>query len=246
MFSSAADPRPSRIRRRTLAAAAVLSLAVSGCAVQAASSLGPGYAPRSAAPATAVVAAQHKHHRSRGAMTRIVAIAKQRWAIEQYGPPVHVLLRRVAAEPGLSRALRSRDPRAVRAYVDSRFRPAWYHWHVSRLRIVRGSRKLVDVGVPFVVAPSKLALPGTRGAVLQISDQDVIGYVKFMRRNHGVDVVTRGSVPGHVRTSLPAALHVQLPDRGIVTIAGRRYDVASFHRKALNDERVKVWILVRV
>jgi hypothetical protein len=244
MVSSTAVLRRLVIRRGTLTGAAVLTLSVSGCAGQAASSLRPGSAPRRAA--AAVVVGPRGTFRAGGtSMHQLVVTAKRRWAIEQYGPPVHVLLRRVAAEPGLTRALRSRDPAAARAYVHSRFRPSWYHWHVSRLRIVRGSRMLVDVGVPFVVAPSQLALPGTHGAMLQISDQDVIGYVKFMRRNHGVDIVTRGTGVGHVRTSLPAALHVRLPDRGSVTIAARRYAVASFHRKALNGERVKVWVLAR-
>jgi hypothetical protein len=48
-----------------------------------------------------------------------------------------------------------------------------------------------------------------------------------------------------VRTSLPSAATAALPARGLVTIAGRRYDVRSFSRTSLGGEPVTVWVLAR-
>jgi hypothetical protein len=130
---------------------------------------------------------------------------------------------------------------AARAYVRRQFTAVWYGWHVSRLRIVRGKQVLIDVGVPFVVAPSQMRMPG--GYTLQISIQDEIGFVKFTYRNDHVWAVVRGRGPAHVRTLLPAAAHARLPASGTVTLAGRRYAVRSFSETALGGEPVTVWIL---
>jgi 4-amino-4-deoxy-L-arabinose transferase-like glycosyltransferase len=183
------------------------------------------------------------------AIDRMTRVAERRYTFEQRGPVVRELLRRVAADPALRAAARAGDDAALRAAVARRFDSAWYHWHVSRLLIVRHRRTVVDVGVPFVIAPSARPLRDARGhtvASLEISDQDLIGFVRFMHRNHGVDVVARGAGASHVRTSLPAAQRVRLPDRGERTIAGRRYRVRAFTRRALHGERVRIWILLRV
>jgi hypothetical protein len=178
----------------------------------------------------------------------LTAVARQRYAIEVGGGQAHATLRRVARDPALLAALRSGDLTRVRAYVRREFDRVWYHWHVSRMRIYRGSSMVVDAGVPFVVAPSQMTLRDSRGGSLgglQVSIQDVIGFVRYMHRNYPVDVVVRGSGSAHVRTSLPAALTVRLPDSGTATVAGRRYQVRTFMQTALGNEPVKVWILQR-
>jgi hypothetical protein len=131
----------------------------------------------------------------------------------------------------------------MRAYVNEKFMPVWYHWHVSRLQILRGDHVVVDAGVPFVVDGSHTSLPG--GYTLRISIQDEIGFVRVMARNHPVQVVVRGQGAAHVRSSLPAATHASLPNTGSVTLAGVHDDVRSFSRKALGGEPVKIWILDR-
>jgi hypothetical protein len=131
----------------------------------------------------------------------------------------------------------------VRSYVSARFASVWYHQHVSRLQILRGLRVIADQGVPFVVDGPHTTLPGK--LTLRISIQDEIGFVRLLHRHHPVDVVVRGRGAGHVRASLPAALHVHLPDSGAVTVAGRRYQVSTLSRTALGGEPVKIWILAR-
>jgi hypothetical protein len=176
---------------------------------------------------------------------RLTRIARMRYAIESHGATARAKLRRVGSDPLLRRALARGDLAAMRSYVRRQFTAVWYGWHVSRLRILRGSRVLVDVGVPFVVAPSQMTLPGRGGPyTLQVSIQDEIGFVKFTYRNDHVWAVVRGTRPGDVRTLLPAAAHAHLPARGTVRLAGRRYAVRSFPEMALGGEHVTVWILV--
>jgi hypothetical protein len=116
------------------------------------------------------------------------------------------------------------------------------------VRVVRGSRVLADAGIAFVVAPAQKALHDARGRLLgtlQLSIQDVIGYVKYLHRNVHVDVVVRGRGAAHVQTSLPAATRVALPSSGTVTISGRRYRVRSFSEPGLGGETLRIWILKR-
>jgi hypothetical protein len=157
-------------------------------------------------------------------------------------------LHRVGNDPGLLRTLESGNLAATRAYVARRYPSVWYHWHVSRMRILEDARVTVDAGVPFVVAPAQMALRGSGGralGTLQVSIQDEIGFVRLMHRNYPVDVVVRGTGAAHVRTSLPAAAHAWLPARGRATIGGRRYLVRSFQQIALGGEPVTVWILTK-
>jgi 4-amino-4-deoxy-L-arabinose transferase-like glycosyltransferase len=183
--------------------------------------------------------------RRASAIDRMLVIARHRYQEEASGLAVHTQLRRVAKDPALLGALRKGDLTALRAVVRSE--QATPHAHISRTRVVRGNRILADAGVVFVVRPSQVALRGPGGrylATLQLSIQDEIGYVRYMHRNHHVDIVVRGRGPQHIRTSLPAALQVKLPSRGSVTIAGRRYQVGSFSETALAGEPIRIWILL--
>jgi hypothetical protein len=180
-------------------------------------------------------------------IARAVAIARRRWALEVGGPLVHQLLRVVSSDGALTRAVRSGSAAAVRAAVNARFRSDWYHHHVSRLRVVEGGKVVVDVGVPFVVQGSATAFRDARGrtvATLTVSEQDVIGFVRFLKRLHGIDTVVRGAGAGHVRTSKGSARRARLPARGTVTLDGRRYAVGSFAARAFGGEPVTVWVLV--
>jgi hypothetical protein len=182
----------------------------------------------------------------RPAIDRLASIARRRYSEEVNGAAVHKQLRRVAADAVLLRALRTGDLATVRAEIHLQDNTP--HAHISRLRLVKGSRVLADAGVVFPVAPSQRALRDARGKLLgtlQLSIQDVIGYVKYLHRNVHVDVVVRGRGAGHVRTSLPAAAHAALPSTGPVTIGGRRYLVRSFREPGLGGETLRIWILRR-
>jgi hypothetical protein len=178
---------------------------------------------------------------------RIEAVAQRQYSFEIHGGAAFGGLHLVGRDQTLLRLLRSGNVNATRSYVQRRFATVWYHRHVSRMRILQGSRVLVEVGVPFVVAPVQMTLRGPDGqglGTLQVSIQDEIGFVRLIHRYHPVDVVVRGR-RGQVETSLPAAARVRLPPNGTVTIAGQRYHVGSFRDMAWNHEPVTVSILMK-
>jgi hypothetical protein len=245
-------------RSRFAAAVALVGL-TSGCAASAAA---PAPQPTAASTTTASTtsttttatvqapkaAATRPPKAHMSAIDRLTKVAVRRYRIEAHGGIAFGTMHRVARDPVLLRTLQSGNLTALRAYVRQQYQPVWYHWHVSRMRILKGSRVLADAGVPFVVAPVHMTLRGAGGrplGTLEVSIQDVIGFVRFMHRNYPVDVVVRGRGPAHVRTSLPAAARSKLPSQGATTIAGRRYLVRSFHETALAKEPVTVWILKR-
>lgn len=233
--------RVARLRAGTILAAGVSALSVAACGAGVATQ--PRAAPVHGPPGSGPVAA------GTTPIDRMATLARRRYADEVHGSEVHRQLRRIARDPALGAALQSGNVATLRAYVRGKFERVWYHWHVSRLRILRGSHVLVDVGVPWVVEPSQLALRDAHGhmlATLQVSIQDVIGFVRYLHRNFALDVVVRGRGAAHVRTSLQAARHAHLPDSGATTVAGRRYDVRSFRETSFGGEPIKVWILERV
>jgi hypothetical protein len=210
-----------------LGAAAALSLA----------GMGPAHPAATATPKRPVTA-----------VDRLAASARKRYAIEVHGYVANATMHSVGRDRTLLRTLQSGNLSATVAYVRQKFAAVWYHQHVSRMRILKGSRVVVDAGVPFVVAPSQMTLRGAHGRVLgtlQVSIQDVIGFVRYVHRRSGVDVVVRGQGPNHVRSSLPAATNAALPSRGSLRLAGRRYLVRSFPETALGGEPVTVWILAK-
>ena len=235
----------TRLRRAPIAAA-LIALPLLGCAASAAT-LPASRTTTATAPVQAPVQARPAAV-GNTSIDHLTTVAKARYVQEVQGGVAHATLRRVARDSALLAALRSGSQTRLRSYVQSQYMPVWYHWHVSRLRIMRGSQVLVDAGVPFCVAASQTTLRDARGkslATLQVSIQDEIGFVRFMHRNYPVDVVVRGKGAAHIRTSLPAAANAHLPNSGTTTVAGVRYQVRSFSQMALANEPVKVWILKR-
>jgi hypothetical protein len=219
---------------RSVAAAIAVtgSALVAGCGAQTA-------AQAPAPPGRLAAAAPTK-------VDQLTAVAQRRYRTERAGHVVRLWARRFAADPELVRALRSGNAAGLTAAV--RRLQATPHAHISRLRVVRGSQVLADAGVPFCVAPASHTVRDAAGHAIgqvEVSIQDVIGFVRLMHRNYPVDVVVRGRGPAHVRSSLAAATHAQLPARGTVRLAGKRYAVRSFGQRALGNEPVRVWILVR-
>jgi hypothetical protein len=217
---------------------------ISGCGAVAAATQTP--APKPAPPTTTTPARSPAASTRAAAVSPMTTVARRQYSSEIHGGAAFGALHRVGRDPVLLRTLQSGNVSATRAYVQREFQAVWYHFHVSRMRILQGSRVVVETGVPFVVAPVQMTLHGPGGrtlGTLQVSIQDEIGFVRLMHRHHPVEVVVRGQLPGHVRSSLPAATQVKLPSSGSVTIAGQRYQVSSFHEKAWDNELVTISIL---
>jgi len=114
--------------------------------------------------------------------------------------------------------------------------------HITGIELVRNGRTLADVHLPFVVGGKLKQLRGAPGIQGAISIQDILGYVSLVHRVTGTDVVVRGS-GGHALSSLQAATHAKLPSSGRVDVAGRTYQVLSFHEPGWAGERLTIWLL---
>lgn len=157
----------------------------------------------------------------------IASVARRIYRQEADGEVGHVAVKRIARDRALLAALRTDDPSALRkAALRQLFDPGK---HVVRLSVRRGDRTVVGVGGAFVVAPTRRALPGRLGT-LEASMQDVIGYVKLVRRLTGANVIVRGT-SGQVESSLPAGTPIS------------RYVVRSFTEPGYDGERLTVCVL---
>ncbi|HEY5198141.1 MAG TPA: hypothetical protein VIJ51_14060 [Solirubrobacteraceae bacterium] len=167
-------------------------------------------------------------------------VAKRTYAEEVYGTPngaaFHVISRISALLDGLTTG----DYALARS--------AMHHQpirHAVAVRVTRGGRTLIDVGLRFVVGGRVHALHNRQGTYLgriEISIQDVIGFIRLIHRLTGCDVVVEGST-GQAMSSLAAASGVRLPDRGLVVVAGREYTVSSFAERGFAGEPLRVSIL---
>jgi hypothetical protein len=178
-----------------------------------------------------------------GGIDSLTAGARRRFALEATGRTVHLKLRAVVR--GVTSAVRSGNVSAIRAAAH--FQQAGTHQHISHLRLWLRGRLVADYGVPFCVPGPTATIRDKHGgalATVQITIQDVIGFIKITHRHHPLDVVVRGG-SGIVRASSAAAARARLPDSGTVSIARRRYAVRSFSERAFGGEPIKVWIIGR-
>ncbi len=201
---------------------------------------------------TPTAAAAQPHHRAVAAarplrtvsaLSEATAIARRTYRLEAVGRPGRASVRRINRDAVLLSALRAHDARATRAEaLRQLFLP---HYHVVRLRVLRGTRSLVDVGGRFVAAGAHVELRsgGRSLGRLEASIQDVIGFVKLVHRRSGAQAVVRGS-HGHVATLLRPAAHARLPLSGRTRIAGRSYAVSSFRETGFAGEPLRVWVLL--
>jgi hypothetical protein len=208
---------------------------------QRSSSSGPGTAPEVARAAAhscpSPAAARRARSQVRG--------AKLRYLIESRGSTIRADLRYIAHDSILLNALSAGDLAAARAEVYS-LQHSQIVKHVTRIRVLRGSRVLID-GWPasFDVGGSERALRNSRGrslGQLQITIQDIIGFIKLEHRLNATEVVVRGA-RGQVRTLLPAAKSVSLPQSGCKRVGGREYVVSSFKETSFTGEPLTIWLL---
>ena len=173
--------------------------------------------------------------------TRAVNAAKARYLTESQGVTIHADLRQIARDNVLLEALRAGNLKVARAEANRQLVR-----HVVRIRVRRGSRLLVDANsTSFDVAGSGMELRDSRGAILgrlEITVQDVIGFIKLMHRVNNAETVVRGA-RGQVRTLFPAAARLSLPRSGCTQIGGRTYVVRSLRETSFSGEPLTIWLL---
>jgi hypothetical protein len=170
-----------------------------------------------------------------------LAWARARYLKEAQGRVIHVDLRQIASDMTLVGALSGGElHRALVAANRQLVR------HVVRIRVLRGSRVLVDANPSsFDVRGSGMELRSPNGTSLgrlQITVQDVIGFIKLTDKLTPADVVVR-SGGGRMRTSLPAAARSSLPASGCTRIGSRSYVVRSFKETSFTGEPLTIWLL---
>jgi hypothetical protein len=213
-------------------------LACAGFAGLVAALLGLSPSALQAAPST-VTSARCPTGSAAAHIHAVLRAARYRYSQERVGLAVHVAFRRIEHDGALVRALRAGDLRTAQGRADQLL-----IGHVVRIRIRGGSRVLVDANpTSFAVGGTlrSLRLHGRTLGQMEVSIQDVIGFIKLVHEYDGGDAVVRGS-RGQARSSL-ATLPGRLPSSGCVSISGRRYAVDAFAEPGFAHERLTVWVL---
>jgi hypothetical protein len=167
--------------------------------------------------------------------------AKQRYLTEERGKTIHADLRQIASDPILIGALSTGNLGSALAEANRQLVR-----HVVRLRVLRGAKVLVDANsTSFDVGGSGVELHARNGRSLgrlQITVQDVTGFIKLVHKLNAAEVLVRSSA-GKMRTTLPAAATVTLPRSGCTQIGTRRYVVSSFEETSFSGEPLTIWVL---
>jgi hypothetical protein len=177
--------------------------------------------------------------RARAALAR--THSEQRYATEVGGIVIHADLLRIARDATLVGALEAGNLPLAQEAANRQLVQ-----HVVRIRVYRGSRVIVDANpTSFDVGGSSITLRDGNGRGLgrmQITVQDVIGFIKLNRRLYHSQTVVRGP-HGQMRTSLLAATRVALPSSGCVRVGRRTYVVNVFPETSFTGEALRVWLL---
>lgn len=165
--------------------------------------------------------------------------ARGRYRLESRGAAARAAAARVAGDRVLVGALAAGDLRAAGAEA---LRLVAAPGHVTAIRVRNGRRVLVATQrYPFDVAGARATLRDHLGTVA-VTIQDVIGFIRLVRKFTGSDVVVRGS-RGQARSTLAAALEIPLPATGCIAIGGRSYAVRSFSETDFDGQALRIWVL---
>ena len=167
------------------------------------------------------------------------SVARRIYGEEVYGAPNGAAYDVISRSPGLVAGLARRD------FALARY--AMHHQpvrHAVAVRVTRGGRTLIDVGLRFVVGGRVRDLRSPAGVSLgriEVSIQDVVGFMKLINRLTGCQVVVAGSVG--LASTLPAATTVALPRAGPVAVGTHHYIVSSFRERGFAGEPLLISIL---
>jgi len=175
---------------------------------------------------------------------------------------------RVAHSASLLSAVAARDPVAIRAAIVTLL-----HQHIVRVRVLVPGLAAVDVGGPYVLAPTRVALRqnGRTIGSAEVSIQDVLGLVLLSRRLIGVQVVVAlpsqppvtaaeidkvessslrvGGYRVVLRPGTPPLMSTladpppALPSAGSVRAGGQTFSVFSFTGRAFPSQPLRIWAL---
>jgi len=148
----------------------------------------------------------------------------------------------IARSRAFTAAVANDSPAGTRAAIITFFRS---HRHIVRVRAVRGTRLVNDVGGPFVLAPvaGTLRQDGRVVGRFVAAIQDDAGYVALIHLYTGAAVILR-SEEGQVPSSTLAPGPAEIPARGAVSYGGRRYEAYSFDGQRFPSGALRISVLV--
>lgn len=171
----------------------------------------------------------------------LAGVAQRIYTQEVFGSDDQSAFHVIAALPNLIKGIEKNRPALARRTLDQV--PVR---HAVHERVTRGSRILLDVGLKFVVAGQRHVFRDLKGhyiGQMEVSVQDVTGFVKLFHRLTGAEIIVYGH-KGHAKSSLPVTSRLSLPPHGPVAVDGRTYYVSSLRRVGFAGEPLGVWILV--
>ena len=180
-------------------------------------------------------------------LVRISGLARYRYEQERGGAAVHQARSRIERNTALAGDLAAGDVAAAQLLADGLLVR-----HVVRIRITLDGRALVDANPgSFAVAGAIGQLRGPRGrrlgrlgrlGRLDVTIQDVAGYIKLVHKFSGGQVVVRGS-SGRLLATQPRLVAAATPALGCVRVAGGTYAVRTFPEPGFAGERLSVEVL---
>ncbi|HEX7610889.1 MAG TPA: hypothetical protein VF380_09465 [Solirubrobacteraceae bacterium] len=242
--------RGAALRVHAAASLAVLILcgcgASAGLADRSATTGASGAAPRAA---TATTTPSRAEAPCGAASTATVAqtvgeVARRIYLTEVSSAEVSADRRQVEGDSGLLSALAAGDRAGVAEAVR---RLVYSGTHIVRLRVSTGATVLADVGGPYILAPvgGSLRVGGRVVGRYVLSVQDDLGYVKLETRFIGLPMTMRAGgrripVEGVIAPPSP------LPQHGLVSYAGKRYQTVSVAASAFPAGPLTITVLVPV
>jgi len=159
---------------------------------------------------------------------------------ELHSPDVTATLRHLEGSTEFQRAVAAGNATGTRAAIIGFF---GQHIHVVRVRVMVGSKLLVDEGGPFVLAPihGTLRSGGRVVGHFEMAIQDDAGYLKLAHLFTGAEVLMRTGSHQVMGTLSPGPATV--PDRGEVTYRGRAYQAYSFVGEAFPAGPLRISLL---
>ncbi len=160
---------------------------------------------------------------------------------ELESPYVKATVRRMEATAAFRSAVAAHDIAATRAAIVGFFGA---HIHVVRVRVTVGSRLLIDLGGPHVLAPVQGTLRKGSKTIghFAMAIQDDAGYLRLAHLFTGAEILMRtraGQVEGTLRPG-PASV----PAHGPVDYAGHSYEAYSFTGEAFPSGPLRISLLI--
>jgi hypothetical protein len=172
-------------------------------------------------------------------------IARRIYLGERSGAKVREIVRSMQSNASFVNAVANDSAAQARASIIGFFRS---HLHVVRVRVTAGSKLLVDVGGPHVLAPVRgtLRLGGRIIGHFLVAIQDDTGYVKLVHLFTTAQVLLRPGSRQLIGTLAPNPALLHIPASGSFAFHGSTYQAYSFDGRSFPSGPLRISLLLPV